>query len=39
MAPLLLNFAVLQKTARGGTLVVPPWYPLFISHQYQYAGT
>ena len=28
-----------KKTVRGGTLMVPPWYPLFISHQYQYAGT
>ncbi len=37
--PHLLNFAILLKTVRGGTLVVPPWYPLFISDQYHYAGT
>ncbi len=39
IAPLLLNFDIFQKTVRGGTLVVPPWYPVFITHQYQYAGT
>ena len=36
---LLLNVAIFQKMFRGGTLVVPLWYPLFITHQYKYAGT
>ncbi len=39
IASRLLNLVILQKSVRGGTLVVPPWYPLLISHQYHYAGT
>ncbi len=33
------KFCHFPKSVRGGTLVVPPWYPLFISNQYHYAGT
>ena len=39
IALLLPNFVILQKSVRGGSLVVPTWYPLFISHQYKYAYT